>query len=162
MTSRVYRINVKPQTPGERGLPKKHVDSASISRRGTSGDFNVFRHEELHDDPDSAVLLMPLETIRQLNSEGWPIAPGDIGENITTTGIPYDQFKPGKTFAFGSVRVQISRPCDPCNNLYLLPYVGKTKGPAFVKTMLGRRGWYARVLKEGKVKKGDTIEELSG
>jgi len=161
MVGRVYRINVKPQTLGERGLPKKHVDSASISRKGVSGDFNVFRHEELHDDPDSAVMLMPLETIRQLNSEGWPIAPGDIGENITTTGIPYDQFKPGKTLAFGSVRVQIARACDPCNNLYLLPYVGKTKGPTFLKTMLGRRGWYARVLKEGKVKKGDPIEEPS-
>jgi MOSC domain-containing protein YiiM len=153
----VHQVNVKPKTPGERGLPKKPVSSCQVARSGLLGDFNIYRHEQLQDDPDSAVLLMPLEALKELNSEGWPIEPGDIGENITTTGIPYDHFAPGKVFRVGGVRLQVTRACVPCDNLYQLPFVGKTKGPAFLKTMLGRRGWYARVLTEGVVAKGDLI-----
>ncbi|MDV3293256.1 MAG: MOSC domain-containing protein [Nitrososphaerales archaeon] len=161
MRGRIHQINVKPATPGEHGLPKWPVESAQITRAGLLGDFNIYRHESRHDDPDSAVLLMSLETLEQLNAEGWPLRPGDIGENFTTAGIPYARFSPGKTFRLGTAEVQISRACKPCTNLYLLPYVGVEKGPGFLKVMLDRRGWYARVLKEGRAKKGDSIEELS-
>jgi MOSC domain-containing protein YiiM len=41
-----------------------------------------------------AILLIPLETIEELQGEGWPIKPGDIGENFTTEGIPYSSFAP--------------------------------------------------------------------
>jgi MOSC domain-containing protein YiiM len=153
----IMQINVKSRTEGERGLPKKPVDSAFVSVAGVRGDFNVYRHEELEDDPDSALLIMPIEMIRVLNSEGWPIKPGDLGENFTTSGMSYDSFEVGKGFTAGEVRFQISRACDPCENLFLLPYVGRSKGPQFLKTMLGRRGWYARVLKEGRVRIQDRI-----
>lgn len=55
------------------------------------------------------------------------------------------------------MRAVITRPCDPCSNLYLLPYVGERRGPEFMKTMLQRRGWYARVLTPGRVRRGDPI-----
>jgi MOSC domain-containing protein YiiM len=157
----VRQINVKPSTPGERGLPKKPVDSALITKEGVQGDFNVYRHEERRDDPDLALLVMPIETINQLNSEGWPIKPGDLGENLTTSGIDYSSFAIGKVFAVGKMRLQVSKACDPCDNLYLLPYVGRARGPEFLKVMLGRRGWYARVLEEGWVKPGDRITEAT-
>jgi MOSC domain-containing protein YiiM len=157
----IQQINVKPSTPGERGLPKKPVDSALVTREGVRGDFNIYRHEKLRDDPDSALLLMSIEKIRELNSEGWPIRPGDLGENFTVAGIPYSEFVVGKVFAVGQLRLQIARRCDPCTNLYGLPYVGSSKGPEFLKVMLGRRGWYARVLEEGWVKTGDKIVDLT-
>jgi len=157
----VQQINVKPQTPGEHGLPKKPIDSAFVSLAGVRGDYNRYRHEKRNDDPDMALLVMPIETIREINSEGWPIKPGDLGENLTTTGIPYSAFAIGKVFAVGDVRFQVSKACDPCDNLWLLPYVGREKGPAFLKTMLHRRGWYARVLSEGLVRTGDRISESS-
>ena len=162
MAASVHQINVKPKTMGERGLPKIPVESAFVTRGGIDGDFNVYRHDELEGDPDSALLVIPLETIMELNSEGWPIRAGDLGENITTRGIPYPSFGVGKTYVAGGVRFQISRACDPCDNLFLLPYVGRSKGPEFLKTMLGRRGWYARVLDEGWVTKGDKITEGLG
>jgi MOSC domain-containing protein YiiM len=161
MTGKIHQINIKGRNPGSRGLPKIAVDSATITMNGLQGDFNVYRHEELNDDPDSAILLMPLETIHELNKEGWPIRPGDVGENITTIGISYADFSPRKRFALGSTEVQISRPCDPCTNLYLLPYVGQQRGPQFLKVMYGRRGWYARVIKQGMITKGDKITPMS-
>ena len=153
----VYQINVKERKEGERGLPKRPVNSAKISTPGLEGDYNVYRHDILSGDLDSAVLFMPIEMLEQLNKEGWPVKPGDIGENITTIGISYESFSPGKKCLIGKVETVISRACEPCKNLYLLPYVGANKGPEFMKSLIGRRGWYARVIKEGIVEKGDAI-----
>jgi len=159
MAGSVEQINVKPQKKGERGIPKVPVGAISVTRAGAEGDYNVYRQEKKKGDPDSAILLIPIETIRDLNSEGWPVKAGDLGENVTTSGIPYSFFAVGKTFTLGKAVLQVSRACDPCENLFVLPYVGTAKGPKFLKTMLGRRGWYARVIREGKVERGDRIEE---
>ncbi len=99
--------------------------------------------------------------IATLNAEGWSIQPGHIGKNLTTQGIPYDLFAVGKKYAIGEVLLQISKPCTPCRNLHILPYVGEQKVPAFIKTLVNRRGWYARVLREGHIKKGDHISEIT-
>ena len=45
-------------------------------------------------------------------------------------------------------------------NLSVLPYVGEEKVNDFIKTLVRRRGWYAEVMQEGIIKKGDSIEEL--
>ena len=92
-----------------------------------------------------------------MNSEGWPVNPGDLGENITLTNIDYSLLKPGDRLNIGEVSLEISLICDPCTNLNNLPYVGKDKSTSFIKTLMKRRGWYARVLKVGKVTAGDSV-----
>ncbi len=154
---RVRQLNRKPEVPGQRGLPKVPVPEARVTVRGVEGDFNRYRHEEKADEPAMALLLMPIETIEQFGREGWPVRPGDLGENITTEGVPYGDFAPGRRFWIGAVRVEITKPCTPCDNLYQLPYLGRERGPQFVRASLGRRGWYARVLAEGTVRTGDPI-----
>lgn len=156
----VYQINVKPKKDGERGLPKLAVNSALVSFLGLDGDYNKYRHEKKNDDPNTAVLLMPLEMIQELNKEGWPIKPGDLGENITTSGIAYSDFAPGKKYRIGGVEIEISEPCDPCTNLSVLPYIGKDRVNEFIKAMMGRRGWCARVLKKGKVEINSKIKAI--
>jgi len=42
-----YQINVKSETPGERGIPKRPVDSAWIKHEGIVGDFNKYRRFQL-------------------------------------------------------------------------------------------------------------------
>ena len=97
------------------------------------------------------------DVIDALNSEGWPVNPGDLGENITLTNIDYSILKPGDRLNIGEVSLEISLICDPCTNLNNLPYVGKDKSTSFIKTLMKRRGWYARVLKVGKVTAGDSV-----
>ena len=158
VSGRVLQVNRKSQVPGERGLPKIPVPVGHVGVAGLEGDFNVYRHEVSRDDPNMAVLLMPVETLEALRREGWPVRPGDLGENLTTTGIPYEAFAPGRRVRAGGVLLEISKPCTPCENLYLLPYVGPDRGPEFLKVTLGRRGWYARVLRAGDVRPDDPIE----
>lgn len=156
----VRSLHRKPETGSEHGLPKLSVPELHVVRGGVEGDFNRYRHEEQHDEPNQAVLLMTVEMIRTLNAEGWPIHEGDIGENITTEGIPYGEFRVGDRFQAGEAVLEVSKPCTPCNNLELLPYVGPSNGPRFLKLMLDRRGWYASVVHEGRVRTGDRVHRL--
>jgi MOSC domain-containing protein YiiM len=58
----------------------------------------------------------------------------------------------------GEVVLEVSKPCDPCTVLYTLPYVGPERGPAFLRTLQGRRGWFARVLQGGPVHPDTPVE----
>lgn len=153
----VYRLGSKHRVPGEHGLPKPEVESARIVLTGLEGDYNVYRQEERKGDPEMALLFLPVETVRELNAEGWPVRPGDLGENVTTEGIETGRWRPGVHLRLGSVEATVSKICTPCANLHLLPYVGESKGPEFVRTMVDRRGWYASVARAGTVRKGDPI-----
>jgi len=139
MQGTIYRLNVKPEILGERGLPKLAVESVEVRREGVVGDFNRLRHEKKGDNPDRALLLMTLEMIKQFNREGFPVEPGDLGENILTRGIPYVCYDVGKQYRIGEdVVIEISEPCIPCKHLAVLDYVGARKVEKFIETTLGR------------------------
>lgn len=156
MTGKILHLHSKPKCPGEFGLPKPAVESARITPQGIDGDYNDYRMTKKNGHADMALLIMPAETIDELNAEGWPVKAGDIGENIVTEGIPYSTLQPEVKFKMGAALIQISYECDPCYKLHSLPYVGKARGPEFVKTVMGRRGWYARVLEAGDVAVGNS------
>ncbi len=160
-SGRVLQLNVKPRVPGEPGLPKKPVASSYLSVEGFAGDYNRYRQERKSASPDMAVLLIPVETLRELETEGWPMRPGDLGENITCEGLPYAAFEVGTRARVGEAVIQVALPCTPCKTLGHLPYVGPSKVSEFVKAMAGRRGWYARVLSPGLVRPGDAVDVLA-
>lgn len=155
----VAGVFVKPRVAGEYGLPKHLVDGADVLASGLRDDYNNYRQEELHGDPDSAVLLLTEGILETLRSEGWPVRPGDLGENLLLRGVAYDELAPRRELQVGGeLRLATTRACDPCRRLETLPYVGEEKGPDFRRTMLGRRGWYARVIRPGRVQVGDAVE----
>ncbi|MCL4308026.1 MAG: MOSC domain-containing protein [Candidatus Thermoplasmatota archaeon] len=155
---RVVGLFVKEHVPGEPGLPKQSVPEVELTPGGVRGDFNNFRTEELQGDPDSAVLLLPHEILDELRREGWPVHPGDLGENVGTRGIAWPDFRPGRTVRLGRAELRTTRECTPCERLRYLPYVGNDKLPAFLRATLSRRGWYARVVRPGSTRIGDAIE----
>ena len=157
---KIHQINVKPNRANEHGIPKTSVISAILSKSGIEGDYNNYRTIKKDQNPDMAVLVYPVETIHELNDEGWPIMPGDMGENFTISGIPHSHFSPNQQYQIGESLIEISFECDPCQNLSVLPYVGKTKINEFIKTLMHRRGWYARVLKEGLIVQDCIIKQI--
>jgi MOSC domain-containing protein YiiM len=142
------------------GLPKIAVELANVTVSGIDGDYNRFRKKKKNNDPDMAIMILCTDILSQLNQEGWPAQPGDLGENLTLTGMDYASIETGQQYKIGDVTLEISIICDPCSNLYILPYVGNERGPAFIKTLMNRRGWYARVLTPGAIKSGDSVTIL--
>ena len=157
---KIHQINVKPNRANEHGIPKTSVISAILSKSGIESDYNNYRTIKKDQNPDMAVLVYPIETIHELNDEGWPIMPGDMGENFTISGIPHSHFSPNQQYQIGESLIEISFECDPCQNLSALPYVGKTKILEFIKTLMHRRGWYARVLKEGLIVQNCIVKQI--
>jgi len=127
------------------------VPHLTITPEGVQGDYNRWRTEKADGDPDQAVLLLQEEILADLRAEGWPVQPGELGENLTVAGLPPEAFQPGAQLCLGTVILELSKPCEPCTVLYTLPYVGAERGPLFLRTINGRRGWFARVLQGGTV-----------
>ncbi len=161
MRGRVVQLSLKPQEGRARGLPKRAVPHLTITPEGVQGDFNRWRTEEANADPDQAVLLLREEILTDLRAEGWPVQAGELGENLTVADLPPDALQPGARVHLGGVVLEVSKPCDPCTVLFSLAYVGAERGPAFLRTLKGRRGWFARVLRGGTVRADMSLEVTS-
>jgi MOSC domain-containing protein YiiM len=148
---RIVQLHLKPKEGRARGLPKRAVPHLTMPPDGVEGDFNRWRTEKANGDPDQAVLLLSEEILVDLRAEGWPVQAGELGENLTLAGLPPDALQPGAQVHLGAVVLEVSKPCDPCTVLYSLPYVGVERGPAFLRALQGRRGWFARVVHGGTV-----------
>ncbi len=144
----IHQINVSPKG----GLPKAEVDRVMVTKKGLVGDYNAYRMTKLAGDLTSAVMLLPLDAIREFAARGYSIRPGSMGENFTLEGISYDQLSIGKRVEIGTDRVvlKIERVCNPCDELLVY-------GKSFPKVAQGKRGMYASVTKEGEVRKGDPV-----
>lgn len=158
MRGRIVQLHLKPKEGRARGLPKRAVPKLTITATGVEGDFNRWRTEEANGDPDQAVLLLTEEILSALRSEGWPVQAGELGENVTLADLPPDSLQPGAQVQIGQVVLEVSKPCDPCIVLYGLPYIGTKRGPAFLRTLQGRRGWFARVVQGGTVRSDMPVE----
>ena len=156
----LFQINQKSKSEGKPGIPKIPTNFAIVTKEGLENDFNNFRNFKKKNDPNMALMLLSFDIIKNLNVEGWPVQPGDLGENLTFANIDYSKFSPLQQYRVGEVEMEISFICDPCMTLKHLPYIGNEKVKDFIKTLVGRRGWYAKVLKPGKIKKGDLLRKI--
>src|SRR5919202_938736 len=87
VSGRIVRLHRKPKEGRARGIPKRPVDELVITAEGVEGDFNRWRTEKADGDPDQAVLLLTEEVLVELRAEGWPVGPGDLGENLLVAGL---------------------------------------------------------------------------
>ncbi len=120
-------------------------------REGLSGDHQYDRKG--HGGPDRALLMYPAGHYPKWRAE-WSrkdVGPGGFGENLTTSGL--DEFTTclGDVFGIGEVRVEVSSPRSPCQNL-----ARRHRVRGIVKTIHEnhRSGWYLRVTREGWVEAG--------
>jgi len=106
----------------------------------------------------SAVYAYPYEHYAYwqgvLGRESFPM--GQFGENLTVIGLLEEEVRIGDIFRFGSAVMQVAHPRIPCSKL------NERMGLHFSSMFLasGKVGYYLRVLEEGMVAAGDTIELL--
>jgi MOSC domain-containing protein YiiM len=101
--------------------------------------------------------LYSLELIERLQDEGHPIDPGSSGENLTVSGLDWDQVRPGVRLTIGpEVRLEVTSYTTPCSH----------NGRWFRDEDFSRiseklhPGWsrvYAKVLCGGLVRPGDAV-----
>ena len=85
---------------------------------------------------------------------GRPFAPIESRRNVVTTHVRLQDLI-GRRFAVGTALFEGERPCDPCG--YLDRLLGKP-----VRALLGDDGGLrARIIADGEIAVGDTIEVIS-
>lgn len=137
------------------GVPKLPVDEAEVTAAGVEGDRQ--RDTHFHGGPDRAVSVFSLEHIRALQGEGHPIDVGTTGENLTVSGLDWDRVMPGASLRVGDVVLEVTNYAHPCANI-----AGSFADRSFVRMSQKKHpGWsrvYARVLRPGRLRVGETVE----
>lgn len=91
---------------------------------------------------------------------GWPVSPGEIGENLTLSaacgGRQPDEtdFCIGDILAAGTAVLQVTQPRIPC---FKQAAVLRVADAVRLAGSIGRTGMYLRVLEEGTLQPGDTL-----
>ena len=138
------------------GVPKGRVTGAQVSQLGLLKDAqNDTKH---HGGPERAVCVYSLDRIRALRAEGHPIDVGTAGENVTVEGIDWDRVVPGARLRLGqTVILEVASFTSPCKTIRESFIDGK-----FVRiSQKLHPGWsrvYARVISEGEIRAGDSVE----
>lgn len=112
-----------------------------------------------HGGPEKAVCVYPWEHYcyweRELNLT--ELTYGAFAENFTLVGQQEDQSCIGDSFRFGDAVIQITQPRPPC---WRLARWWQRKEFAALMEATGKTGWYCRVLLDGYVEAGTTIQLL--
>lgn len=125
-----------------------------VHRENVDGDR--FASPEFHGTPDSVLYAfgMPslLAYMRSIGRDGYD--PGALGENLTLDDFDEQKISVGDVFEIGEVTAQATFPRIPCAKVNFR--MGHPEGQ---KKMieLGRSGVYFRILKPGKISKGDSV-----
>ena len=134
------------------GVPKQPVAEAEVDRDGLRGDVQA--DSKHHGRPFQAVCLWSAEVIEQLRGQGHPITPGSAGENLTVSGLPWADMRPGAILSVGTTRLEISFPAVPCKKQAQwfsdgdLRRISNDDNPGWAR-------WYAWVRRPGTVRTGD-------
>ena len=105
--------------------------------------------------------LFDAEYVAALAAQGHPMQPGAVGENFDLSGLPWSECaRPGARIALGrDCLLEISEVTAPCATTK----IGFLKGDNSLRDerkCKGKSRWYARVLRDGWVFRGDEARLL--
>ena len=127
----------------KKSQPKKNVGEGKLKENfGLVGDSHAGSEKEIS-------LLAQEEVDDYCREHDLDAPPGSFAENLRVKGIPFLDLPLGTILTIGKCQIQlISRGKDPALS-HTYSYLGHS--------LLPTKGIFARVLKGGKVKKGDII-----
>lgn len=160
---RVVSIHMGKVAPlGPERVPSGFVKQAvqgpvTVTTSGLVGDEQA--DLSVHGGPDKAVY-----GYGTANYVGWRedypqhrhlFVPGGVGENLAIEGMREDDLCIGDIHAVGTAKMQVCQPRQPCFKL-ALRFNDKHMLKAMIRS--GRSGWYYRVLQEGTIQPGNSVE----
>lgn len=143
MKAHVVSVNIS-ETKGSR---KKGTERILLREHfGIEGDAHA--SEKWH----RQVSLLALESIEKMRKQGLDVHPGDFAENITTTGIDLPALPVGTRLRIGEdVEVEVSQIGKVCHDRCAIYHQAGD-------CVMPKEGIFAKVLKGGTAKKGDSIQ----
>jgi MOSC domain-containing protein YiiM len=135
------------------GVPKLAMASAEVDFKGVVGDEHQFRVH--HGRPWQALCIFSDEVLELFRSEGHPIERGSVGENITVSGLPWSDVRPGVELRIGTVLALVQAYAEPCATNARWFKDGEFKRMDRSRGPVSRV--YATVLEPGRVAPGDTV-----
>ena len=163
MTGRVMNLSLNPR----HGFSKWPVESVNcLKGQGIEGDAHcgetIKHRSRVTVDPSQPNLrqvhLIQSELLAELNEKGFKLAPGLLGENITTAGVDLLQLPRDSVLQFGSgVKLRLTGLRNPCAQIeafrtnLLREVVGKNADGVVVR----RAGVMAVVEEGGALSRGE-------
>ncbi|MBC7987586.1 MAG: MOSC domain-containing protein [Sphingomonadaceae bacterium] len=144
-----------------------------IAGRGVEGDAHcgteVKHRSRASKNPEQANLrqvhFIHAELFDELAAQGFAVAPGEMGENVTTRGIDLLALPEGAVLALGGeARVRVTGLRNPCHQLNEIApgLMDATLDRAPDGVLIRKAGVMAVVIADGEVRAGDAITvELS-
>lgn len=162
VTGRIESVNIGTPRPAEFMGRKattaiwKSPVTGPVAVRGVNlaGDDQADRR--VHGGPDKAVYAYAGEDLDWWAARlGRPLPPASFGENLTTAGLELADAVVGERWQVGSSLFQVTQPRLPCYKLGI-----RMGDPTFPERFLeaGRTGAYLRIVEEGALAAGQTIE----
>jgi len=143
------------------GLPKLAIPSGELMENGIAGDHWRYR---FHGGRRKAVLLVTIEGIDELVSQGFPLFAGALGENLTTRGLPRRDLRLRQRLSVGDAEIELTSIRTPCSTLDVYgPGIQAAMYDARVQAgdpdspRWGLSGFYASVVRPGQARAGDLI-----
>lgn len=142
------------------GIAKAPVNHhVHLGREGFHGDGQGDRRH--HGGPDKAVHHYAFEHYaawrQEIGRRDVLECPGAFGENLSTIGLTEANVAIGDVFRLGGAVIEVSQGRQPC---WKLNHRFEQPDMALRVQRSGRMGWYYRVLAEGTVLPGATLELL--
>lgn len=141
MEGRIVSINICEK----KSVKKRPVEWALlVEQKGLEGDAHA-------EGGIRQVSLLALESVKKMQEMGVNVVPGDFAENITTEGLDLLSLPVGTKLYIEDVVLEVSQHGKICHtkcNIY------KTVGDC----VMPREGIFCKVIKGGKISKGDKIK----
>jgi MOSC domain-containing protein YiiM len=137
------------------GIWKQPV-SGRVPVHGVNLDGDDQADRTVHGGPDKAVYAYASEDYTWWREHSnVATAPALFGENLTTEGLDLSSAVVGELWAVGSTLLEVAQPRLPCYKLGI-----RVGDASFLRTFLvaGRLGAYLRIVREGDVGAGDSID----
>ena len=163
LVPRVVSVNVGPvrEVPWRGAIVrtaiwKEPVGARAVALRGVNLDGDDQADRSVHGGADKAVYAYAEEDYEYWASvEGVRTQPGLFGENLTVRGFELRSALVGERWRIGTALLEVAQPRLPCFKLGI-----RMGDPHFPRRFLAvaRAGAYLRILEEGELRAGDTID----
>lgn len=130
--------------------------AGSVVARGVNLDGDDQADRTTHGGPDKAVYAYAIEDIHAWERElGRELGHAPFGENLTTEELDVSDALVGERWLIGTAILEVAQPRLPCFKLGL-----RIGDPSFPRRFARARrpGAYLRIIQEGTLAAGDTVE----